>query len=343
MWMFYRTVMGQTWVALVTAFDRFFPEGSPRRKALHITAIILLVEGLSVFALFSHVGLPVGLASVLAGTFILLLLRPKDPRRAERSATFGVRLVDAIERFVGGGIPMMAMGSAIIVIVLVYNFRVSPRPELGDADILTVLFGAIVFAHPIVSPQFRVESSFALIFIGLVMLALVVPQVVLTGTGTGGESAFGNWYVHYMLAAPFAGSLDIIGIPASSVADIVTIQLNDGSIHTLRISAYCAGLYSFSIFLSAFTAFVLVFERLSARLLVLVLSLGLLVAYLGNLLRMVVIGIVGYYRGIDALHWTHENAGWMIFLAWSAIFWWLILSYVSEPARGRIPSSSEAN
>ena len=59
-------------------------------------------------------------------------------------------------------------------------------------------------------------------------------------------------------------------------------------------------------------------------------SLGVLVAYVGNLMRMMVIGIIGYYRGINALHWAHENAGWIIFLAWSSVFWWLTLSYVNR-------------
>jgi len=139
---------------------------------------------------------------------------------------------------------------------------------------------------------------------------------------------------------PFAAMLDIIGVPASSIADMVSIQFQDGSIHTLKISAYCAGLYSFSIFLSAFMAFVLVFERLPPRTTAWVLALGLLVAYLGNLMRMVVIGVVGYYRGLDALFWAHENVGWIIFLAWSSVFWWSILGYVSRTKDNVIESHS---
>jgi exosortase/archaeosortase family protein len=73
---------------------------------------------------------------------------------------------------------------------------------------------------------------------------------------------------------------------------------------------------------------VLVFEQLKTKLLVLVLALGLLVAYLGNLFRMVVIGIVGYYDGLDSLLWAHRNVGWIIFLTWSAVFWFLVMKYV---------------
>jgi exosortase/archaeosortase family protein len=146
-----------------------------------------------------------------------------------------------------------------------------------------------------------------------------------------------------MLAAPFSGILNLIGIHSSSSGNIVVLQFHDGTRQALGISAYCAGLYSFSIFLAAFFSFVLVFERLPAKILVIVLGVGLLVAYLGNLFRMVVIGIIGYYRGIDALLWAHENAGWIIFLSWSSVFWYLLLGYASKHAiRGKgAPEASQ--
>jgi len=65
------------------------------------------------------------------------------------------------------------------------------------------------------------------------------------------------------------------------------------------------------------------------------LAIGLVVAYLGNLFRMVVIGVVGYYRGVQALLWAHENVGWVIFLSWSAIFWYVLLGYVSRRSSGK--------
>jgi exosortase/archaeosortase family protein len=62
----------------------------------------------------------------------------------------------------------------------------------------------------------------------------------------------------------------------------------------------------------------------------LVLSLGLLVAYVGNVFRMVVIGVVGYYHGMEALLWAHDNVGWIVFLAWSSIFWYLVIRYADR-------------
>ena len=178
------------------------------------------------------------------------------------------------------------------------------------------------------------EIIFALLFLALVVVMLVVPQAVIA-IGSAEGSTAGNWYVHYMLAAPFAGALNLVGIHASSANEWVTITFQDGSVQTLGISAACAGLYSFSIFVAAFFSFVLVFERLSNRVLAIVLGLGLLAAYLGNLFRMIVIGVVGYFNGMDALVWAHKNVGWMVFLGWSAVFWYLLMRYADRVSHDR--------
>ncbi len=164
------------------------------------------------------------------------------------------------------------------------------------------------------------------VILGIVIVMLVLPQAVMSIHSGVGTSA-GNWYVHYMLAAPFAGILDLIGIPATSASNYVTITFHDGTVQTLGISAYCAGLYSFSIFVSAFMSFILVLERLKPKPMVGILALGIVIAYLGNIFRMVIIGVVGYLYGLDALLWAHRNAGWIIFLAWSAVFWYLVIRY----------------
>lgn len=336
--------MNLSWGAIVASFERVVPEGSPRRKLLIIVAIILVFEGISVLILFSKAGLAAGAFSLALGVLLLLLLYPepeREPSRPSKEAkpaevpdTPGIKLMDAIMKRLGSDYVLMCIGAIIIAIVFLWNLFVSANPDIGDLDTLSILLGAMMIAYPFLADKFKVEAVFSLLFLGLVALFLVVPQAVMSTGSTAGTSV-GNWYVHYMLAAPFAGILDLIGIPSTSYGNMVTIQFQDGSLHSLGISAYCAGLYSFSIFLAAFFAFVLVFERIRTRTLMIVLAVGLLVAFLGNLFRMVVIGIVGYYQGLDALLWAHENVGWIIFLSWSVVFWYLLLGYVSKHSLNR--------
>ena len=322
--------------------NRHLPRATSKRKVAEILSIVLVVEGLSVLLLFSYVGVHLGFVSIVAGSILLFLLREEDSAESAEADTPGIRLVDFLLSRIGGEFAMMLVGASIVAAVLVYNSLFSTNPALGDSDSLTILLGLIIILYPIASVRFRVEACFALIFISLIVAMLVVPRVLVSHSDASG-SQVGDWYVHYMLAAPFASILDLIGIPAISFGNLVTLTFRDGSIHTLGISAYCAGLYSFSIFLAAFAAFVLVFESLPRRITALVLIAGLVVAYLGNLLRMIVIGVVGYFYGIEALHWTHENAGWIIFLGWSLAFWWLILGYTSRYYLDRSKGITEDN
>lgn len=335
--------MDLTWNGILAYLDKLFPEGSSRRKLLQIVSVILIFEGLSVLILFSYQGAGVGLFSLAVGILVLVLLHPgakeetqslpdektpKEPKVPKEDPP-GIKFVDAILKWIGNDYIVMAAGAVIIAIVVIWNIFLSSRADLGDLDTLTILFGGLVLFFPLLVHKFKVESIFSLMFIGLVVLFLVVPQAV-TSLHKGAGSSVGNWYVQYLLAAPFAGVLNMIGIHASSSGSVVQMYFQDGSPQALGISAYCAGLYSFSIFLAAFFSFVLVFERLPMKILAIVLAFGIIIAYLGNLLRMVVIGIVGYYKGLDALLWAHTNVGWMIFLAWSALFWYFLLGYASR-------------
>ena len=334
--------MAITWKEIVARADRWVPEGSPRKKLLQILAVILVFEGLSVLIFFSYQGAIVGIISAAIGVVLILLLRPyiETSKGPVADRTPGIRLVEYFIQLLGGNYVLVALGIMMIVTVLAYNAYLSPRPGLGDIDTLSIMFGGMLVLYPFAARKARTEASFALLFIALVVIFLVVPQAVTSVSESDSSSSIGNLYVHYMLAAPFAGILDLIGIPASSSGSSVTLEFHDGTVHTLGISAYCAGLYSFSIFLAAFFSFVLVFERLSKRLLILVLSVGLVVAYLGNLIRMVLIGVIGYYRGIDALLWAHENVGWIIFLSWSAVFWYLLLGFVSKESSNETSNHS---
>jgi len=334
-------MMRLNWEALEAAVDRLAPKGSPRIKLLQIITIVLIFEGISVLILFSYDAAIIGVFSLALGIVMALLVfpykkevlegKPEAPGLKEPVAQpLGMKLLDLIERGIGDVRVMVVFGAAIIALVLVYNLRFSQRSELGDLDTLSLLFGGMLIAYPIAARRYKTEAAFSLIFLGLVVLLLVLPQAVMS-VSSGAGSSVGNAYVHYMLAEPFARILSVLGIHASSSGNNVAIVFQDGTPTSLSISAYCAGLYSFSIFVSAFVAFVLVFERMPAKKTAIVLACGLVAAYLGNVFRMVVIGLVGYYRGMDALLWAHRNAGWLIFLAWSSVFWYLVMKFATSP------------
>jgi len=328
--------MKLNWDAVEAKCIRFAPEGSTRRKMLQLLSIILLFEGISVLILFSYDTAAVGVFSLAVGMLMLLLFYPtRKPakRQVEKAGPKepppGIKLLNRIMDWIGEPYILVPFGAILIAAVIVYNYRLSSDPKFGDFDTLSFLFGGMLMVYPFARKKYNIEASFCLFFLGLVVVILVVPQTITALSSRAGNSA-GGFYVHYMLAEPFARILNLLGITTSSMGSDVTLTFRDGSVNTLSISAYCAGLYSFSIFVSAFISFVLVFERMPTKTTAIVLAVGLVAAYAGNVFRMVVIGVVGYYEGLPALLWTHANVGWVIFLGWSSVFWYLVMRYASK-------------
>lgn len=91
----------------------------------------------------------------------------------------------------------------------------------------------------------------------------------------------------------------------------------------------CAGIYSMSLFISGFIAFILVeCQRMDKRV-GLFLSLGILLIWIANISRITIIEIVGSYYGHEALLWTHKYLGEVIFISWIALFWLMLFKYLT--------------
>lgn len=109
------------------------------------------------------------------------------------------------------------------------------------------------------------------------------------------------------------------------------------------ITTACSGIYSFAIFASAFTAFVLTEQRRLTPRVLAFFVLGVFFAYAANVLRIVAIVYIGYRfdtpaTGIQSLLVAEGNAGWIIFLAWIALFWGLLFRFLPREGPGRAPA-----
>ena len=132
---------------------------------------------------------------------------------------------------------------------------------------------------------------------------------------------------------------------AGSTAPGLTFQPPSLGIQvTVVITTACSGIYSFGIFASAFVAFVLAeYDRLTRRIWLL-LALGLMSSYIANVLRMVVIVLVGYYADsgqadLQNMLIAHSYAGWIIFLAWIALFWGALFKFLPEARPSLTPGA----
>jgi len=229
-----------------------------------------------------------------------------------------------------------AIGIALVVADLAYNAALSATPALLTEDTIVLLAAASLIAYGFVPARYARERDFVLVFFLALNAILVVPLLVARAVYADFEESV-DLYSWVALAPQTSTILSFLGVTntlhevAGSTAPGLTFTpLNLGTGVTVVITTACSGIYSFGIFAAAFTAFILTeYERPAVRTWVL-LGLGLFASYVANVLRMVVIVLVGYFTDTAATDLqnmlvAHSYAGWLIFLAWITLFWGLLI------------------
>lgn len=321
------------------------PTPAPReglyRFARIFLALVLGIEGIdltvtanklvTVYPWMWVVGLVMAAGGLGYVGYELRDLRSVAPRggtmASEPRPTIATRLLD---RITGNGRRLAlfpAAGVAVILADVTYNalFTGSVNNAFqGTHDTVAMLLGAVLLSYNFIPATYAKEKNFALFFAIALFGFLVVPVTLIRIFSHQAELSV-DVYSSTLLAPPIVAILRAMGVYAFSSGIDLTFAVQGNRTATLAITTSCSGIYSFTIFASAFTSFVIVeFERFQVRVLG-ILGLGILTAYAANLLRMTIIVLVGHYTDGDDLKnalWTHANIGWVLFLIWIAVFWY---------------------
>ena len=275
-----------------------------------------------------------GVGMILAGAFLLVapsLARPARPARKTLAQaaearplrpTLGDGLIDRVT--LGGRLTRFfpVFGALVVAFDILFNRYLTTSPELLSTDFVVLGLGAVLIAFPFFPDTLLRERNFLLLFFAALTLVFGVPLLALRF----GQDPYASVdeYTAAFLTPQLSFLLNALGTPNSYVSNILWYpDLTTGRTAAVYIATSCSGLYSMGIFMAAFAALVLTeYPRLTSRVAGL-LGLGIALAYLANLLRMVIIVEVGEHYGSPALLWTHANLGDLIFLLWVAPFLWL--------------------
>lgn len=234
------------------------------------------------------------------------------------------------------------IGIILIIIVILFNLFVTGKIDFGSHDGITILLGILMIIYNKIPEKYSTEKEFALLFLIFLFLILVLPLTIIHYVYGGITEQTNSPVVYYLLAKPTAYLVNLIGISARTVDGVMGIMIimettvppNQFTNQILvRIGMSCTGLYSVTTFISAFIAFILVQFNYFHRKIILFLGMGIFLSWVANVLRMFLILIAGYFYGVDALLWTHHNAGIFIFMAWIALFWGLMFKFMDIPLR----------
>lgn len=289
-----------------------------------------------------------GLFFLVVGiVFLILILVPKEKLRIRvKEGNLASALLHYLT--IGGRLKPLfpLLGAILIVVDILYNVFLSASPALLTHDTIVLLFAVVMIAYNFIPERFDRERDFVFLFFAALVVILVIP-LLLARIFVGDFDESVGMYSAYLLAPEVTGVLNLIGIHAEVDWLTITFTTQSQIDVSVYISTACSGIYSFGIFASAFSAFILTEYNRIDRKVGLLMTLGILTAYFANILRMVIIVLVGYFTydplqgqaGLEAMLIAHSNAGWIIFLAWIALFWFLMYRFLirsKEPA-GEVP------
>ena len=317
------------------------------RRALGLVGLLVAFTGVSMVLNPTHAAelTWIGVVLLVAGgaLFAVLLWPPTAAPVTGATPSLGARL---ILRLTGRGRLIRffpALGVALIVLDLAYNFALSASPALLTEDIIVLLSAAALLGYGLVPSRYVRERDFVLLFFLFLDLILVAPLLIARAV-THSIDASVDAYSWTALAPQVGAILSGLGVANSvhavagyTAPGLTFTPVQIGAPVTLVITTSCSGIYSFGIFAAAYLSFLTTEYAHPSRRLGLLLGLGFAASYVANLLRMVIIVLVGYYydttgSDLQNLLLAHSYAGWIIFLAWLAFFWGLLFKFL-PPAK----------
>ena len=289
------------------------------------------------------------------GTVLVWGVWPRGASAPEGPSSVASRILRRLT-WQGRLVPLFPVfGAAIVLIDLGYNLALSATPALQTEDTIVLLAAGTLFAYTFVPTRFARERDFVFLFF-LCLNGILVLPLLAARTYYADFQRSVDLYSWIALAPQTGAVLGLLGVSnsvhavAGSTAPGLTFVPKNFRIQvTLVITTACSGIYSVGIFASAFIAFVLTEYDRPSRGMWLLLGLGLLTAYVANVLRMVVIVLIGYYTDtaqtdLQNMLVAHSYGGWLIFLGWIALFWSGVLRFLprDEPATAGTASDMQA-
>lgn len=227
--------------------------------------------------------------------------------------------------------PIISIG--IIIFVYIFNKFISVRSELGQGDYLLLTLAIFMIFYSRIPLKYVVERDFIFVFLVLILILLIFPLAIYNLYIGDPDAATTSPLVHAFVTIPAAAFTNLFGVNAIASfeggASIINFPIAGGGRGSVGIALGCSGLYSVIIFFCAFMSYFLItYEKIERRL-ILTLLLGLFFAWFANIIRISLTVSAGSWWGVEALTWFHENIGIIIFLLWTAIFWYFIFKYVA--------------
>lgn len=244
------------------------------------------------------------------------------------------------------------IGFAILAAWTAIKISIRGQADLRMEDIIITLLGLSLLLYQTGFSKYQQEKDFIVLYLLLLTMffLIIIPLITLLTAGsyhdlmTYSELTFVTNPVIFLarlLGANVSLELDPYN---PGITNYIDFFYQDRLIR-LGVGLTCSGIYTFGLFFSAFMAFVLVVYKKLDRYILVALILGAFVTWAANLVRMLIIILVGATYGFSALSFVHMYIGIVIFVLFASVFWLLIVRWLDaiRGVRNRVEEKPDAS
>ena len=198
-------------------------------------------------------------------------------------------------------------GSLILLADVIFNINTidfSTPPFIGTIDTMVFFLGLSIIAYGTNMPQMQKMGEFGF-YITTVFIILFITIYTIMGFD------FLQQFNHYLILLPTAAIIKAMGIPIE-VISTATVQLSGVEDITIIIGGPCSGLYSMFLLIGIVIGYSRV-EKINTKQTASLAVITIVVAYVSNLTRVVILYIVAYLDGGETMVAIHTHIGWLIF------------------------------
>ncbi|RLI71112.1 archaeosortase C [Archaeoglobales archaeon] len=200
----------------------------------------------------------------------------------------------------------LILGVSVVMAVIVYNIKTNST--LGTLDMMTTLFGISLIAQDLNKEDIRKMGLFGMYMSGVFIILFLIFFSMFNRFNIDLIHQFD----HHFVLLPTVFIIKAAGIPIH-VIGTETVYIQGVEEMSVIIGGPCSGLYSMFLLIATVIAYSRM-ERVERKKVMLLLAIAVLVAYIANLTRVVILYIVGFFYGVDTMMLVHVHLGWIIFI-----------------------------
>lgn len=197
------------------------------------------------------------------------------------------------------------IGAFIVLADLYYNFKSGGK--LGTLDVMTLFFGVSLIGTQLQNPQIMRISRFGM----SISSVFVVLYLIFYTMFAFFNIDFLHKFDHYMILLPTVKIIGLTGIPLEVIAT-ETVRVSGVEEMTVVIGGPCSGLYSMFLLIGIVFGYSRI-EKMDVNKTFMMLGFCVVVAYISNLFRVIVLYLTAYYYGQETMMLVHTHIGWIIF------------------------------